>query len=259
VNATLSPQVPASPTALYKTRREAGDDHAKAVRQVAHSYRRRPKELEPILVRARNEMDRPEPEAVEPPQETPEPHPLAAVEVEIRARLDSLSALRQTLALDALGDKAKAEELAGVEADLAGAHAELERVPLARREAEIRERAEREQAEAAAREPLLRRARLLQAKREASARRVDGAFKSAAEALAQHHAIVAEQTHTLTAAGDSDAWRAATQPWMVACAFAVALRQAGVQAEWFDPDTAMIGHAAPLAELDFRPIEPARK
>jgi hypothetical protein len=249
---------PGSPAQLYRDRREQGADHAEAISTVQHAYGRR--DWEAVLVRVRHEIEHPEPLQIgDPVEEAQLPHPLDAVEAEIRAKINSLTALRQTLSLDAIGNEPKSEELAGVESDLAGAKAELERIDLARREAQKREQAEQQQTEAAAREPLLRRARLLQGKREASARRVDSAFKSAAEALAQHQVIVAEQTHTLTAAGDSDAWRAATQPWMVGCAFAVALREGGVQADWYDPDTAMIARAAPLAENDFTPIEPAKK
>ncbi len=255
MTATTTPvRTPGSPEAQYRQLREGGHGHAQAIRKVSHSYQRPVNEIERLVRRVREEIERPAPEAEPEPVEQAEPDRFDAVETEIRGTIAELERSRASLALDALSDERKARELGDVEARLAGARAELERVGLARTEAERRELAEHEEAKAKATADARRRASELQVDREAAARAVDEGAAAFATALAAHQRICAEQASVL--GGD---WRQVLPPqYVLEAAFAHALNEASA------PVPAELSHltinrAAPLAALDPHVIEPAEQ
>ncbi len=136
--------VPSSPAAYYRSRRDGGDDHAEAVRQVCHTFGRRAREVEPIVASVRAEWEAPTPGVEVPVIAEPDPGDPAADE--IAERIGRLQDRRQRLALDAFTDTNARGELADVEATLADAEADGERLVLARIEAARREREQAEQA-----------------------------------------------------------------------------------------------------------------
>jgi hypothetical protein len=254
MSTTIAPiKRPSSPEGQYRQLREAGIDHAEAVRKVSHSYQRPTTEIARLVRRVREEVEHPAPEAPEPEPEQAEPDRFDVVETEIRGTIADLEGRRASLALDALTDERKARELGDVEARLAGARAELERVGLARAEAERRELAEHEQAKAKAVADARRRASELQVDREAAARAVDEGAAAFATALAAHQRICAEQASVL--GGD---WRQVLPPqYVLEAAFAHALNEASAPVPAAELSSLTINRAAPLAALDPHVIEPA--
>lgn len=254
MTATAAPvRTPGSPEAQYRMLREGGHGHAEAVRKVSHSYQRPTTEIARLVRRVREEVERPTPEAPEPEPVEQEPDRFDAVETEIRGTIADLEQTRASLALDALTDERKARELGDVEARLAGARAELERVGLARTEAERRELAEHEEAKAKAVADTRRRASELQVDREAAARAVDEGAAAFATALAAHQRICAEQASVL--GGD---WRQVLPPqYVLEAAFAHALNEASAPVPAAELSSLTINRAAPLAALDPHVIEPA--
>jgi len=250
---TTITRTPGSPTDQYRKLREGGDDHERAVAAVAHSYQYTSAQVEEMMKRPRREVEYPEPVAEpepEPVAETPEPDRFDVVESEIRARIAQHEQARSTLALDALTDDAKARELADVEARLAGAQAELERLGLARAEAQRREKAELKQAERQAREDRQKRASELQADREKAAAKVDRTARAFADALAAHQGIAVAQAQVL----DADLQRVVPAQWHLECGLAYALREAGAPSPC--ELSSMVRFIGPFAALDPHLIDP---
>jgi hypothetical protein len=197
------------PSDLYRDRRERGDNHDEATRQVCHSYQRSPQELRPILERARAEFENPAPEIIEPEQEVPAPSQFDTAEAELRANLVALNDRRQELSLDALTNDDARQELSGVERDLEAGERELVRIELARREDDRRQRQAREQAEAERVQDALDRAAELAGDRERAEAKLAKAAGELARSIAAVHDVAAKQATALSEAGRDDAWQQA--------------------------------------------------
>lgn len=160
---------------------------------------------------------------------TASPPTFDASEAEVRARIAELQAERQSLALDALHDEGKRQDLADCEAALAGAHAELQHVGLARQEASRREQAAREQAEREAKDAALARATELGNDALRAMGKVEKTLGAFAEALAEHNRACQRHVSALDAAGQSGAM---PSPAAIQATVAQALRNAGAPTHW---------------------------
>jgi hypothetical protein len=225
------------PADLYSDRRNRGDNHDQAARQVCHSYQRSASEMAPILERARAEFEDPAPEIIEPEQEIAEsqPSPFDIAASEIRVKLEGLTERRQELSLDALTNDDARQELSGVERDLEAGERELVRVELARREDQRRQRQGRDEAEAERVQAALDRAAELAGDRERAEAKLAKAASDLAKAIGQVHDVAAHQAAALSEAGRDDAWRQATpSPSPIV---ARALVERGLPTDWLTPFT----------------------
>src|SRR5207249_2604099 len=111
---------------------------------------------------------------------------------------------------------------------------ELQRVHMAKAEAIRRqvEDTEREQQKVVA--DGMKRAGELEHDRQQAAQRVDRAFRAAADALAAHQGIAAQQAQALSEAGrHPEGWRTVMTPgWVIEAALCHALTTAGAPAAW---------------------------
>ena len=194
------------------------------------------KQLEPIVAQARSEVEAPEQAApTEPLEATTEPDEMTTAELEIKRRIAGLTDARQGLALDALTDDRKADELADLDAVLAGAEIELEHMGLARVEANRRVRQAAVDAEQKARQKARDTALALSGDREKLEAKLGLAALALAEALAAVDSISAQQARALSAAGSPQAWQQVTpSPMALRRVLEVALRQAGAPTGWLD-------------------------
>lgn len=251
--------VPASPRATYEQLRAQGHDHAEAAERVGHAYSRKPSEMA-WLPNARDEWEErhaaaePEPAPAAPP-EPAEPDPFLEKEAAARGEIVRLTDLRAGLALDALTDPSKAEQLTAVESELEGAERGLAWAEEARREQARRRLAADDAEKAAARGDALRRAGELQGEREKAAARVDQAALAFGHALAAHQALAMEQANVLGALGGYSLERVLPPSWALGGALARALTEASAPV----PDMELIRDPRPLAETDRRPVEPVVK
>jgi hypothetical protein len=262
---------PSSLEQMYHQQRDGGADHDEAARVCTHSFgggrRRRDLDWRLDRVRAAWERDQP-PERVEdkPPVE-PVADPLDAAEQDARSRIEALQRERQALALDSLTDDDARSALASVESELAETAAELERIALARIEAQRREAASRDHEQQEAIAAAMREAASLQGDREKAAARVDRTATAFAEALAAHHDLAARQARALGATGFPRR-EIEPAPWMLEGALMRALSDVpNMPRNWahraggmFAPDQHLavrrMRAAKPLAETDCRPVEP---
>lgn len=232
---TATIDTPGSLTETYRQRRRAGKAHDDALAATAHAYGRRPKDIEHGLRKVRAECDAP-PADKQPAVEVAalgDDAPGDPIADEARCRIAELTVERQRLSLDALTDDKARTELASVEAELAGAEAELERAGLARTEAQRRDRKQVEQAERKAIAAAMQRADELQAERSVAWAKVEKSVSSFAQALGDHHRICGEQTRALATAGQADAWRTVMPPdYTIEKAVKQALAGVGAPASW---------------------------
>jgi hypothetical protein len=226
------------PSDLYRDRRDRGDDHDQAVRQVCHMYGRSPQELGPTLERARAEFENPTPEIIEPEQEiaeSPAPSTFDVAESELQQKIAELQERRGELSLDALTSEDARRELTSVEQELEAADREVCRVALARREDDRRQRLAAEQAEAARVQAALDRAAELAGDRERAEAKLTKAAAELAPSIAGVHDVAAKQAAALSEAGRDDAWRQATpSPSPIV---ARALVERGLPTDWLTPFT----------------------
>jgi hypothetical protein len=197
--------VPSSPTSHYRARREAGSDHERAVAEVSHSYGRN--DFGHLLARVRDEYEHAEAiqsqddrVALDDPP-APVDDAFTVAEDQVRAKIATLTALRQALSFDAIADATKANELAGVESDLAAAERELERTRLARAESTRREREAQEVAEQERRAKAQERAAELGEQRQRADQKLTKAGVGFAQALAAVEGIAAQQSEAMSDAG----------------------------------------------------------
>jgi hypothetical protein len=232
----MSTIAPASPSQHYLSLRETGSGHESALQAVAHAYGRTPQELlDNGVANLWDQLQRSEPVAVEQPQDDQRSaDPFTAAETGARARIDSLTALRQPLALDAIGSADKRQELDGVEADLAAAESELERIRLARQESAKREREQAQQARQARREKAQARVDELAEQRTKAEQRMARSAADFARAVAATDALSAQQVGALAEAGHSQADRAQLSVPEVRATLVRALASQNVRADWLD-------------------------
>lgn len=251
----------------YTRARENGHDHREATRRAEHAFGggRRSSELAHRIARARDAWDADHQplmvgDHVDEAPTSPEPEPDAfnEPEQEIRKRIEELETQRGVLSLDALTDKAKANELAEVESRIETAKIELNRIGLARTEHRRREQAEREAEEQATIAAALDQASALQRDRLQAAGKVDRAARALGEALAKHQAFAVEQGQALLAAGRITDLRQSI-PADLTLEGALAHGLAGA-APWIDFSSAAGARfCRPLAEQDPRHVEPTAK
>jgi hypothetical protein len=204
---------------------------------VHHSYGRA--DLGPLLERVREEYEHAESvqshgdrAALDDPP-APVDNAFTVAEDQVRAKIATLTALRQTLSFDAIADATKANELAGVESDLAAAESELERTHLARAEFNRRRREAELSARQEARARALQRADELAGRREQADRKLSDAGRKFGLALASVEAIAAQQADALSATGHPNAWQAVTPTaGQLQRVLATSLAEAGASAQW---------------------------
>jgi hypothetical protein len=234
VNTVAAP----GPADLYRDRRDRGDGHDQAVRQVCHMYGRSPEEMAPILARARAEFENPTPEVIEPEQEiaeSPAPSTFDVAENELLQKIAELQERLGELSLDALTSEDARRELTSVEQELEVADREVSRVALARREDDRRQRLAAEQAEAARVQAALDRAAELAGDRERAEAKLTKAAVELARSIAGVHDVAAKQAVALSEAGRDDAWRQ-TMPSPLSTV-AQALLARGLPTDWLTPFT----------------------
>jgi hypothetical protein len=157
-----------------------------------------------------------------------EPDPLDTLGTEIEARIEALTAERQRLSLDALTDDGKARELADVEAALAGADVDLQRLTIARTETARREQAEREQADHDRVQAASDRAAELGAERQKVEARLQRDARTFAGSVAALHVVAGQQAAALTQANHPNAYQTTIpSPGALQRMLAQALRDAG--------------------------------
>lgn len=236
MDVVITPTTPSSPGATYTSRRSQGSDHQRAVREVAHAYQRSEREVQRVVAEARAAFEAPE-QAPAPTENgtIPSHHPLDARKAEISKRIADLSQERSELALAAMEDDVGADELADVEAQLAGLEAEAEHIGLARVEADRRARQGAVDAEQKVRQKARDRAQLLATERAKLEGKLGLAALSFAEALAAVDVIAAQQARALSDAGSPNAWQQVTpSPSGVRRILVTALRQAGAPTGFLD-------------------------
>jgi hypothetical protein len=205
---TIAPSVPSGAAGQYRARRAAGSDHDKAIAETEHAFGRR--DLGEKLGRVRDELVREQNAQVEPDPEpiVVEEPAMDAATAEIAGRIETLTAERQALALDCLHSSARASDLVKVEAALAAARLELERIPLAAAELLRRQSAADEHAQHEARAAAKGRADVLGADAvKLWASKVQPAATAFAQAIAEHNRICTAQASQLEAAGQTEARR----------------------------------------------------
>jgi hypothetical protein len=229
----MSALAPASPTAHYRARREAGSDHERALAEVQHSYGRT--DLAPLLARVRDEYEQAGATldgrvAVDTPP-GPVDDAFTVAENELTAKIDVLSGWRQALSFDAMTDATKANELAGVENDLAACESALEHTRLARTESSRREREAEEIAKQEALRQALDGASELGVERDHAEAKLSKAATAFASAVAALDAVASEQSRVLEGVGQPGAW---LSPGEVRGVLMHALASQGVRTDWFD-------------------------
>jgi hypothetical protein len=229
VNTTIAP---ASPSAFYRVRRQEGSDHPRAVREVEHAYQRN--DLGQLLAREQVRYE----QAAELPDDAPvrDDHAVQAdaftvAEDELRARIATLTALRQSLAFGAIADATKANELAGVEHDLMAAERELERTALARAESTYRQREAQQQAQQEAVRQALKRAGELGVERDRAGVKLNKAAATFASAIAALDAVASEQSQVLESVGRPGG---RLSPQEVRDVLVRALALQGMRADWLE-------------------------
>lgn len=229
MNATT--EVPSSPSAHYRARRKAGSDHERAVHEVQYSYGRT--DLAPLLDRVRVEYE--QAGAIEPQGDRAAPAPeddaFTVAENHVRAKIATLTALRQSLAFDAIADATRANELRGVECDLVAAESELERAHLARTESNRRDREAEELLKAEARAKAQERAAELGEQRQKADAKLTKTASEFAKALGAVESIAAQQSQALSDAGRG--WQSLSfSPGQLQRLVAAALIEANAPTGW---------------------------
>jgi DNA repair exonuclease SbcCD ATPase subunit len=184
-----------------------------------------------------------------------------ALEAASEAELEQLRERRQRLAPEALTQARAATQLAKVEGEIRDAEQRAERIQLARTELDRREAEEELASAQAAREAALQQARELQTERQRLAAEIDERAAAYAAALRAWDRVTSEQESALRNAGWAAdvALMARPRAWMIECALARALRDAGCPHGIIELGS-VVGqaqrHIRPLAEADARPVEP---
>jgi hypothetical protein len=185
-----------------------------------------------------------------------------ALQADALAELEQLREQRAHLALESLTNPKAAARLGKVEEDVREAERRIERIDLARSEAERQALEAEHAAEAQARADALQRARGLQAERQRLAGQVDEAAAAYAAALRAWDRVTTDQEASLRLAGwpGDTAAMARPRPWMIECGLAHALRTAGCPRGIIELGS-VVGlpqqHIRQLAAADARPVEPS--
>lgn len=144
---------------------------------------------------------------------------LETLAADAERHLEELRAARQRLSLDALSDPvgAEAQELRGVEDEIASAERVLEQARLAGGERLRRDAEARDQAEGKLREQAERRVQRLRADVPKLEEKVDAAMRSLGEAMAEYCVLLERISGELRASGERGE---PLQPWILTGALA---------------------------------------
>jgi hypothetical protein len=178
---------------------------------------------------------------------------LDALEAELREKIGKLDGQRPGLALDAASGDPKAKAaIERVDADLATAEAQLERLTVARAEHERRVEVARTEAEAAKRREALDRARDLGQRRHKAAKSVDRAAAAFVTAVGEWREIAIDQEQALREAGEGNAALTARPTgYLAEAALSKAMLDGGDAVRSIMPPLLVdANHRRPLAESD---------
>jgi hypothetical protein len=185
---------PTTPAEVYIDSRLRDEPPETAAERARHAYQIfHPQRLSEELAGAEEafeaELARRQEEAAAPPavEQEPEVPTLDAMETDARQRREALKERRQRLSLDATRDEAACLALSEVEADIEATETEIERIDLARHEAE--RRAPLEAAEREEKAKLVVAAEKQAARLPAAAKAVDVAAEAFAKTVATHRQL----------------------------------------------------------------------